>query len=275
MGSVGYTSDESFLNVPLQYIRFRDGILIERFSVSRVQTAFHLDRVLSGEASEPPDRYEGFAVPTRQDCDKDGAEEFLANLDSPSRWLEAHGLSGELVRLEEATLDRVVGEALDHRIVHFSTHGWFPLGAKSPFHDSYLLLAGSDGLPDMERVARGEHEGRLTPNAILDSRLDLEGSHVSMMACVSGLAKEGIGGDALGLDWALIQAGASSLVSTHWKVSAACAARFFALFYEKWLEEGRPRATAFRETTLELLSGVHTPEDLRRWTAFSLTGDFR
>ena len=96
-----------------------------------------------------------------------------------------------------------------------------------------------------------------------------------MMACVSGLAKEGIAGDTLGLDWAFIQAGASSLISTHWEVSAACAARFFKLFYEKWIDDKQSRASACRETMLELLKGENTPNSLQQWTAFSLTGDFR
>jgi CHAT domain-containing protein len=229
---------------------------------------------LSSEASEAPDRYVGFVVPLLQDLEKKGGEELLANLDAPLQWLEDHERSGEPVRLAQATLERVRGEALDHKIVHFSTHGWFPEQG-NPFHDSYLLLAGRDGLPDKERVVRGDHEGRLTPSEILDTKLDLEGSHVSMMACVSGLAKEGIAGDSLGLDWAFIQAGASSLISTHWEVSAACAARFFTLFYQKWIEDAQSRASAFRDTMLELMKGENTPNSLQQWTAFSLTGDFR
>ena len=96
-----------------------------------------------------------------------------------------------------------------------------------------------------------------------------------MMACLSGLAKEGIGGDALGLDWACIQAGSASLISTHWEVSARCAARFFTLFYEKWIDKKQSRGSAFRDTMLELLDEDHTPTSLQQWTAFSLTGDFR
>ena len=75
------------------------------------------------------------------------------------------------------------------------------------------------------------------------------------MACVSGLAKEGIAGDTLGLDWAFIQAGAASLISTHWDISAASAARFFTLFYDKWIAGKLSRASAFRATMLELLNG--------------------
>jgi len=269
-----YSSDDDFNNVPLHYLRFRDGIVLDSFSVSRVHSAFHIDRVLGSKARREFDRFAGFVVPLRQDLDKKSADVFLANLDEPLNWLKDHGLSGKPVRLAEATLERVTAEPLDQRIVHFSTHGLFPKDG-NPFNDSFLLLAGEDGLPDLERVNRGDHKGRLTPRAILDAELDLSGSHVSMMACVSGLAKEGIAGDTLGLDWAFIQAGASSLISTHWNIGAASAARFFTLFYEKWIEGKQSRAAAFRTTMLDLLEGEHTPDALRQWTAFSLTGDFR
>lgn len=269
-----YSSDDDFNNVPLHYLRFRGGILIDWFSVSRVHSAFHLDRVLSSKISNGFDQFAGFVVPLCQDLEKQSWHTFLDNLDAPLNWLKEHGLSGEPVRLSEATLERVTKESLDHRVVHFSTHGWFP-DQGNPFRDSFLVLAGEDGLPDKERVNLGEHKGKLTPKSILDSKLDLEGSHVSMMACVSGLAKEGIAGDTLGLDWAFIQAGASSLISTHWNISATCAASFFTLFYEKWIMGKQSRASAFRATMLELLNNDHTPNSLQQWTAFSLTGDFR
>jgi CHAT domain len=269
-----YSSDDDFNNIPLHYLQFRDGILLDYFSLSRVHSAFHLYHVLSSKVGGSFDRFAGFVVPIRQDLDRRDADAFLKNLDAPLKWLEGHKLRGSPVRLAEATLERVSREPLDHRIVHFSTHGYFPEEG-NPFHESFLLLAGEGGLPDGERVIRGDHNGKLTPSGILDAKLDLEGSHISMMACVSGLAKEGIAGDTLGLDWAFIQAGASSLISTHWNVSAACAARFFTRFYGKWVEDEQPRASAFRATMVELLQGDHTENSLRQWAAFSLTGDFR
>lgn len=267
-----YSSDNFLHNIPIQYLKFRDGILADCFSVSRIHSAFHLNRVLAAPASTAPDRYTGFVVPLAHEVEE--KVDLLANLEAPLQWLDTDGLSGEIVRLGDATVERVEGMLLDNRIVHFSTHGWFPRKG-NPFHDSYLLLADELGLPQEERVTRGDHSGRLTPRRIVDAGLDFSGSHVSMMACLSGLAKEGVAGDSLGLDWALIQAGASSLISTHWEVSASCAARFFTLFYTKWIDGNQTRASALRETMLELLDGESSPESLERWTAFSLTGDFR
>ena len=270
-----YSSDEDFHNIPLHYLVFRDGLLLDRFSVSRVHSAFHLDHVLARGDTAPPERFVGFAVPSRQDLAKADGATFADNLDAPANWL-AGRLDGTAIRHEDATLERVLSaEPLDHRIIHFATHGWFPEGKESPFGDSFLALASAAGLPNLEAIARGDRSGALTPRAVLESALEFDSSHVSMMACVSGLAKEGIGGDALGLDWAFIQNGASSLVSTHWKVSAACAARFFERFYEKWIDGGMPRAAAWREAMRDLLEGARTPAALQQWAAFSLTGDFR
>jgi hypothetical protein len=269
-----YSADDDFNNVPLHYLRFRDGILLDYFSVSRVHSAFHLERVLSRERTGAPDSFVGIVVPMRQEMERPDAEPFLKNLDAPIAWLARNGLSGKTLR-DDATPARIAAEPLAHRVVHFSAHGHFPLDGGNPFRESFLVLADEAGLPDAAAVASGTHRGRLTPAYILEAGLDLEGSHVSMMACVGGLAKEGIAGDALGLDWAFIQAGAAVLVSAHWNVSAAAAARFFTRFYARWVDDGQPRAAAFRATLLELLGKDRSADALSLWSAFSLTGDFR
>lgn len=267
--------DDDFSNVPLHYLAFGRGMLLDHFSVSRVHSAFHLQRLLDHPRSAAPESFIGLVVPMQADLQGPGADAFIKHLDAPPKWLADHGLAGRSIRLVEATPARLAREALTRRVVHFSTHGWFPPQGGNPYRESFLLLADDHGLPDAARLERGQHAGKLTPAGILESHLDLSGSHVSMMACVSGLAREGIGGDALGLDWAFIQAGASSLVSTHWEVSASAAARFFTRFYSRWIDDEQPRAAAFRDTMLELMHGDHSAASLQQWAAFSLTGDFR
>ncbi|MBL8348276.1 MAG: CHAT domain-containing protein [Rubrivivax sp.] len=270
-----YSSDDDFSNVPLHYLAFGSGILLDHFSVSRVHSAFHLQRLLDRAPTAAPAAFIGVVVPMQGDLQGPGAEAFLKNLDAPPKWLADHGLDGRSIRLAEATPARLAGEALARRVVHFSTHGWFPPQGGNPYRESFLLLADDHGLPEPLRLERGQHAGKLTPAGILEAGLDLAGSHVSMMACVSGLAREGIAGDTLGLDWAFIQAGATSLISTHWEVSASAAARFFSRFYSRWIDDEQPRAAAFRDTMLELLHGDHSAGSLQQWAAFSLTGDFR
>ena len=269
-----YSSDDCLHNIPLHYLRFKEGVLVSWFSTSRVHSAFHLERVLGGRTRKAPSSFVGFVVPLQQDRRRTDAAAFLANLDEPICWLKEHLRTGHALRLGDATLDGVKREALDHKIVHFSTHGWFPESG-NPFHESHLLLSGAGGLPDGNLANRGDHDGRLTPKEIFDAHLNFEGSHVSTMACVSGLAKRGIAGDSLGLDWAFIEAGALSLISTHWEVSAACAARFLSQFYDKWIRERQSKASAFRNTMVELLAGDYSTSSLQQWAAFNLTGDTR
>lgn len=129
-----YSSDEDFHNVPLQYLEFRDGILIDSFSLSRVHTAFHLQLCLARNTNKPPNEYLGVMVPLLQDLVRERSEKFLANLEAPLEWLRQHRKQGHSLQLDKATLNSLLHEQLAHRIVHFSTHGWFPKGRRGePF----------------------------------------------------------------------------------------------------------------------------------------------
>jgi CHAT domain-containing protein len=98
---------------------------------------------------------------------------------------------------------------------------------------------------------------------------------VTLQACVTGHAREGIGGDALGLDWALFQLGASSLLASHWNISAELSARFCTEFYRLWLEEGKSRSAAWRESILWMMGQQGEFSMPYAWAAFSLSGDWR
>ena len=98
-----------------------------------------------------------------------------------------------------------------------------------------------------------------------------------MQACVSGLSKEGIGGDALGLEWALMQQGAASILSGNWNIDASWSANCCVLFYRFWLLEQQPRAQALRNAMLQLMNAglPNTPPPPYYWACLSLSGDWR
>jgi hypothetical protein len=269
-----YSSDDDMCNIPFHYLRIGKGIVLDYVSVSRVHSAFHIVHLLERVRIEKFGSFSGFVSPAREDIEGKDSQ-MLADFNAPIDWLERAGLKGISYRLGDATPQAVKSAHLDNRIVHFSTHGWFPEATKNPFTDSFLVFSYEGKSPEREVAAKGEWKGIITPKNILDWQLDFRGSHVSIMACLSGLAKEGLAGDILGLDWAIIQQGASSLISTHWKVDSSCAASFFVKFYDKWICKKKPRCTAWRETMLELLNNDYTRESLNKWAAFSLTGDFR
>lgn len=270
---VCYVADEDLANVPLQYLRFGDGTLADHLSVSKIHGAFHLDLLLKDEAPVRPKAFLGVVVPTKQNISQHAWPAMRQAMWRPVEWLRAR-MAGETVADTEADIAGFSALPLQQRIVHLSTHGIFP-EARSPFENSGIVLAEAAALPDETTVATAADLGAvLTPSKVLETRMDLHGSHVSLMSCVSGLSREGRGGDALGLEWALIQAGATSVLASHWYVSARLAAEFFEHFYQHWLTDGMSRAAAHAQTIRDVRQS-RGDEATDAWAAFSLVGDWR
>ena len=270
-----YCPDEELHLIPFQYFFFREKRLINYVSLSRIQGALALKILLQRETIRP-NQFTVFQVWAKTDLGKEYSEQKLAAFRQAGEWLKDN-LSGKLIAAENADLPTIAKSDLKQKIVHFSTHGDFPSlleqeqDKKNPFLSSGLLLAKSGQLPPDGKIS--EEAGLLSPQQVLEQGLNFEGSHVTMQACVSGLALEGIGGDALGLEWTFMQNGASSLLSSHWNVDAVCAAQLSVKFYQKWLVEKASRAVAWRETVLELMEEF--PDEPYYWAAFSLSGDWR
>jgi CHAT domain-containing protein len=270
-----YSPDEHLHLLPLAYVKFMRKPIVEKVSISRTHGVRALSLILGREASRPRS-FVGVEVPARQDLSN---QAMVRQMRAANAWL-GERLPGMTYRDEKASLNAISNAKLAGRVVHFATHGMFPSqengSAGNPFEHSGLALAGVDGLPDKDGLKRGEEEEKLlTPRYALEAQLDLSGSHVTLQACVTGLAREGIGGDALGLDWALFQLGASSLLASHWDVSAELSAEFFLRFYRTWLEQKKSRATAWRETVLGMMNEAGAIAEPYAWSAFSLSGDWR
>jgi CHAT domain-containing protein len=268
-----YVADEDLANVPLHYVRFGDGTLADLVSVSKIHGAFHLDLLLNAPDADRPSTFFGIVVPTKQNASQSNWAARKKAMWQPIEWLRAR-LKGDDVADTAADLADAPGWPLQHRVLHLSTHGVFPSDA-TPFEHCGVVLANDGKLPDETVVAAGADLGAvLTPSKVLDLQLNLEGSHVSLMSCVSGLSHEGRGGDALGLEWALIQAGAKSVLASHWFVSARLAAEFFEHFYQHWIDEGKSRADAHADAMREM-KAAHGDDQMDAWAAFSLVGDWR
>lgn len=278
-----YCPDEELHLVPLHYVTYMGQPLIKWFSISRIQGAFSLVSLLQ----QPVDYLSQSVVvqvPLKSEKENVSNPKTAAKLNQIQRgatWLMQHLPNQSLV---EAQADLAALQKLDlrYKVIHFSTHGTFPEEDKNysgrdnnPYTSSGLLLADSGNLPNTEHFNQANSPHLLNPEKALN--LVLSGSHISIMACVSGLSKEGIGGDALGLEWAFLQAGASSLLSTHWNTDATAAAEFSLRFYNRWLVQRFPRSAAWRQTALELMdldwSSRHPSAYF--WAAFSLSGDWR
>ncbi|WP_413167965.1 CHAT domain-containing protein [Capilliphycus salinus ALCB114379] len=276
-----YCPDEELHLIPLHYLPFRGKPLVNYVSLSRIQGALALVNILKRESLKP-NEFTVVQVWANEDVCQDDSEKkqqeskiMIAAFNQPGEWLNEQ-LTGEIVSETNADLPTVAKLNLSQRIVHFANHGDFPSlmeqehSKKNPYLNSGLLLAKNGQLPPSSKIS--DEAGLLSPQQVLKKKLDFRGSHVTLQACVSGRAKEGIGGDALGLEWAFLLNGASSSLASHWNVHAAWAAKFSIKFYQKWLVEKASRAVAWRETVLELMGESAQPY---YWAAFSLSGDWR
>ncbi|MCZ6565990.1 MAG: CHAT domain-containing protein [Gammaproteobacteria bacterium] len=267
-----YTADEQLNNLPLHYLPFEDGLLIDSFSFSRIHNAAQLETLLE-EAPVNPNHAEVFVVPTIQDTESANWPDFEESINRPATMLSEF-LEVQVLKDQQVSLSTLNNYNLPQAILHFSTHGVSEIGTNNPFTGSGLVISDGDQLPDQDKIANGDLTCVLTPQKIVDSDLDLHNSHVSLMACVSGLSREGLGGDALGLDWALVNAGARSMLTSHWYISARQAADFFDRFYHFWLGEKQTKAKAFQNTIHELQQSSDI-DNRHQWSAFSLSGDWR
>jgi CHAT domain-containing protein len=269
-----YSPDENIFNVPLHYLQFMGKELFETFSVSRVHGAFSL--ILSfNKNQEQPAKHVSFIVPTKQDKEDKSPDGVYEGL------LKTQKLLGEILDGKTYLETKATKEALTscdscNKIIHFGTHGIFPESSgqsdQNPFRSSGLLLSDNKNLPDRNKIEKGQDlEMLLTPEDILNSKINLTDSHVTMQACVSGLAKEGIGGDALGLEWAMLQAGAKSILSTHWNIEAIHSLQFLKKFYTYWLLDKNTKAESWRKSVLEMKMETSNPY---AFTAYSLTGNW-
>lgn len=274
-----YSPDQSLYLIPLHYLPFQGEPLVRFFSVSRIHGALVLIDILSRDNFRPT-QFTAVHVSTKSDRNNpkpELAKKKLADLRWIAQWLEeTQKLPGDVVAEESADLQAVIKLPFSQRLVHFATHGIFPNkddqnAEINPYHSSGLVLAKDGHLPDNPK---GQNGTLLTPQSLLEHKLDFWGSHITMQACVSGRAKEGIDGDALGLEWAFLLAKANSLLATHWTVDSGWTTSFSHRFYQKWLFDGDSRADAWRKTVLELMK-TQEASDPYYWAAFSLSGDWR
>ncbi|MEH2306820.1 CHAT domain-containing protein [Nostoc sp.] len=275
-----YCPDEQLHLIPFHYLPFRGEPLVRYVSLSRTHSALALTELLNRKTVRP-NQFTVVQVTAQKDQD---SPEMVEAFQQVAKWLNNKKLRGDELIGEKADLSVVLRLPFAQRLVHFATHGIFPNKDDknkeiNPYEYSGLLLAKDGRLPSSSQ--QGANATLLTPEQVLEHRprLNFWGSHVTMQACVTGLAKEGIGGDALGLEWAFFQVGAISLLATHWNVHAEWVAKFSVKFYQKWLFEQASRAKAWRETMLELIMDSQHESLLYPkpyyWAGFSLSGDWR
>lgn len=265
-----YCPDEILSFFPLHYVKIQDKYLLEYFSLSRTQSAYTLLQNLNRPKLFPLEFYGVVATAQEDQADVEKMQGFRVSVDFLKTLRP-----GSIAASANSDWNQLCRIPLDGKIVHFTTHGTFPLQAhENPYERSGLLLYEGPTAPSLNQISGGH---LLSPERVLRQKSQVQNAHITLQACVSGRSKEGIGGDALGLEWAFLLSGASSILASNWDVDYRYAAHFCNKFYENWLLKGQTRAKAFQAAALEIMQEPLPDQHPAAyfWAGFSLMGDWR
>ena len=150
----------------------------------------------------------------------------------------------------------------NYKILHFATHGF--LNQENPDLSGLVLSLYDQKSQPQNGFLRAIDLYSLRLNADL----------VVLSACQTGLGKEVDGEGIVGLTRGFMFAGASSVVSSLWKVDDAATAELMKRFYRAMLVEDQTPAAALRTAQNELraIPRWHSPN---YWAGFVLNGEWR
>ena len=172
-----------------------------------------------------------------------------------------------MVRLDDnATKAKFIESAPASRLIHVHSHVQWNAADPLKHNIDFFNSEAANG------------DGKLTAQEIFSISLS-KGSHVSLIACSGGLTGVKDGDAVMGLVPALLHSGASSTVSTLWKIPDTAGARFTEAFYQSFLEERKrlPASGGFLNLARifqEAVRGLNDEEKdpMGHWISFVLHG---
>jgi hypothetical protein len=253
-------------SIPLHALPARDGLpLAPRLAVVRTHGAALIMRTAATKVSLPSSSVLLCSLVTDEPQRARRAESFARLVCELASFLPCRVLDGI-----EADFANLHAQLRPSQAVHLFAHG--DATSNAPYTRSGLLL------PSGGQLSKRGWKSFLTDHLLSPERIAktdwkncLEGTHITLQACVSSHAQANLRGDAIGLEWSLLLSGAASVLATHWHIDFATSTDFCTNFYGFWLGSGFTRAEAWRRTADQLI-GAGGAE---AWAAFSLTGDWR
>lgn len=144
------------------------------------------------------------------------ADEFAPSIEAEAQTIASVVTGAMLLFGKEATLERVKQVSPDCARLHLACHGEYspadPMGSRVRFADGWV-------------------SGRTFAD------LDFRGTEVVLSGCETGTS-ESISGEWFGLVRSCMQAGARSLVASHWRLADAAASEMFSELYTDLLASG-------------------------------------
>ncbi len=241
--------------------------LVEEFAISYAPCIFALEPLPDLSTFDPadllvlanplPDKIVGIDAMIQADSIRSGAMTDGYRLELPAAVREAERIravfgSTSVIRLgREASEGVMARESAHFRIIHIAAHST----SRKKVSDRHAIILSPDE----------ENDGILEYREI--AALDLRSDLVVITGCRAGEPSRA--NDWGSLAEAFIEAGASSVIATHWDVEDVVADRLFGLFYS-YLRSGESRARSLQLAKLSLMKDGFT--DVRLWCGFRLFG---
>jgi CHAT domain-containing protein len=171
------------------------------------------------------------------------------------------GLGKQALDFEASRKFATSGELTDYRVVHFATHALVD-EAHPEFSALVLSLVDEHGK---------SQDGFVKLQDIYN--LHLAADLVVLSACDTALGKQVEGEGVIGLTRGFMYAGASTVISSLWKVDDFATAELMTDFY-KFTERGMRPAAALRAAQLDLRKQKRW-RDPYYWAGFTLHGEWK
>ena len=265
-GEVILVPDGSLAQLPFEALAGSgEGLWIERAAISYLPSAALLLRAERARSYRAPWQRQcaGFGDPVPGAQAPIAGDERWARLPQTAKELEwiARALPGRVtLHTGERDWKRFLfAEESGAPLLHFATHA--VADAADP-NRSRMLFTPEAGNPGSEYLFRAELE-----------RLRLDGTElVTLSACDTEAGKLVRGEGVQSFSRAFLAAGASSTVTTLWRVEDSATADFMRSFYRQ-LAGGKSKAEALRAVKLEFLRAGGVRAHPAYWAAFVLNGD--
>lgn len=168
-----------------------------------------------------------------------------------------------------ATEQGLRAQALEkYRIIYFATHGLLPGELRCQSEPALVLT------PPRKPAASRDGDGVLDASEIAGLHLDAD--LVVLSACnTGGSGSREFGGEALsGLTRAFFQAGARSMIVSHWQVDSTATARLMTRLFGRVKDRPGQYAEALRGAQLDMIARKSTAHPFF-WAAFTFVGSGR
>ena len=246
--------DGPLWQVPFQALQDAGG----RFVVESTAVSYAPSLAALREIRRRPDAAGGRGVLAMGKADFGAAREPLPDAERQVRAIQAvYGSSRSAAYVSaEATEDRFKREAPRFRVLHLATHG--VLDEASPLYSHVVLSPGA-----------AQEDGLLEAWEIMRLRLDAD--VVVLSACDTARGRIAPGEGVIGMTWAMLAAGARSLVVSQWQVETSSTAALMTGFHRGLAADGPVRAESLRAASLAVLASPERRHPFY-WAGFILVG---